>query len=82
MGQSWVQVIGVVGDIKEYGLDKQPADAIYISTGQQALGDGSLIVKTAGAQAHQFDLPNVLFVGKKKHMIEDMLKKQTVVDAR
>jgi predicted permease len=48
MGQQWVQTIGVVGDIHEYGLDQQPADAIYISTGQQAVGDGSFIVKTAG----------------------------------
>ena len=30
------------------------------------LGSGDLIVKTSGAQAHQFDLHNVLFVGKKK----------------
>jgi predicted permease len=48
MGENWVQVIGVVGDIHEYGLDKKPADAIYVSIGQQAMGDGSLIVKTAG----------------------------------
>jgi hypothetical protein len=46
------------------------------------LGSGDLIVKTAGAQAHQFDLPNVLFIGKKVHQIEDMLKKQAVVETR
>ena len=27
------------------------------------LGSGDLIVRTAGAQAHQFDMPNVLFLG-------------------
>jgi len=48
MGHEWVQVIGVVGDIHEYGLDKNPADAIYISTGQQTMSDSSFIVKTAG----------------------------------
>jgi putative ABC transport system permease protein len=47
-GMTWVRVVGVVGDIRETGLDQQPSDAIYISTSQQALGDGSLIVKTAG----------------------------------
>ena len=47
-GQNWVQVIGVVGDVKELGLDKEPADAVYVSITQNALGDGSLIVKTAG----------------------------------
>jgi hypothetical protein len=43
------------------------------------LGSGDLIVKTGGAQPQHFDLPNVLFVGKKKQMIEDLLKKQTVI---
>jgi hypothetical protein len=46
------------------------------------LGSGDLIVKTSGAQAHQFDLPNVLFISKKVQQIEDMLKKKTVVEAR
>jgi hypothetical protein len=46
------------------------------------LGSGDLVVKTAGAQAHQFDLPNVLFIGKKVQQIEDMLKKKAVVETR
>jgi hypothetical protein len=46
------------------------------------LGSGDLIVKTAGAQAHHFDLPNVLFIGKKVQEIEEMLKKRAVVETR
>jgi hypothetical protein len=46
------------------------------------LGSGDLIVKTAGAQAHHFDLPNVLFIGRKVQAIEDMLKKKAVVETR
>jgi hypothetical protein len=46
------------------------------------LGSGDLVVKTSGAQAHHFDLPNVLFIGKKVQQIEDMLKKRAVVEAR
>jgi hypothetical protein len=42
------------------------------------LGSGDLVVKTSGAQAHQFDLPNVLFIGKKVQQIEEMLKKKVV----
>jgi hypothetical protein len=38
------------------------------------LGSGDLIVNTAGAQVHHFDLPNVLFVGKKVQQIEDMMR--------
>jgi hypothetical protein len=38
------------------------------------LGSGDLVVNTSGAQAHHFDLPNVLFVGKKVQQIEDMMR--------
>jgi hypothetical protein len=46
------------------------------------LGSGDLIVNTSGAQAHHFDLPNVLFVGRKVLQIEDLLKKKSVVETR
>ncbi len=46
------------------------------------LGSGDLVVKTTGAQMHEFDLHNVLFIGKKVKQIEDMLKKRVVVQAR
>jgi hypothetical protein len=43
------------------------------------LGSGDLIVRTAGAQAHQFDLHNVLFVGRRLREIEEMMRSQAVV---
>jgi hypothetical protein len=43
------------------------------------LGSGDLIVRTAGAQGHQFDMPNVLFLGRKVREIEDMLRSRQVV---
>jgi hypothetical protein len=46
------------------------------------LGSGDLIVNTSGAQAHHFDLPNVLFIGKKVEQIESMLREKAVVRAR
>ena len=46
------------------------------------LGSGDLTVKTAGAQAHQFEMLNVLFIGKKVQEIEDMLKKKAIVESR
>jgi hypothetical protein len=39
------------------------------------LGSGDLVVKTTGAQAHHFEMPNVLFVGRKVQAIEDMVRK-------
>jgi len=46
------------------------------------LGSGDLIVNTAGAAVHHFDLPNVLFIGKKVQQIEDMMKRKAVVETR
>jgi hypothetical protein len=43
------------------------------------LGSGDLIVDTAGAKAHHFDLPNVLFVGYKVKQIEEMLRERQVL---
>jgi hypothetical protein len=45
------------------------------------LGSGDLVVKTAGAQAHHFDMPNVLFLGRKVREIEDLLRSKQVVTA-
>jgi hypothetical protein len=46
------------------------------------LGSGDLIVRTAGAQTHQFDLHNVLFVGRRLRDIEEMLRARPVVAGR
>lgn len=43
------------------------------------LGSGDLLVTTSGATAHHFNLPNVLFVGHKVKLIEDMLREKPVV---
>jgi hypothetical protein len=43
------------------------------------LGSGDLIVRTAGAQGHQFDMPNVLSLGRRVREIEDMLRSRQVV---
>jgi hypothetical protein len=43
------------------------------------LGSGDLIVRTAGSQGHQFDMPNVLFLGRKVREIEEMLRSRQVV---
>jgi len=43
------------------------------------LGSGDLVVNTAGAGVHHFDLPNVLFIGKKVQQIEDMLRERKMV---
>ena len=46
------------------------------------LGSGDLIVKTSGANAQQFDMPNVLFIGRKVRMIQHMLQEREVVSGQ
>jgi hypothetical protein len=38
------------------------------------LGSGDIIVKTSGAQIHEFHLSNVLFVNRKIRLIEEMIR--------
>ncbi len=45
-GKSWVQIAGVVGDVKQYGLDKDAVDEIYVPMAQNPLMDAVLVIKT------------------------------------
>jgi predicted permease len=47
-GKTWIQIVGVVGDVKQYGLDKDAADEIYAPLAMSPLLGGNLVVKTAG----------------------------------
>ena len=45
-GETWLKVVGVVGDVREFGMDKEPGDEVYVAQQQQpALG--SIVVRTA-----------------------------------
>jgi len=46
-GKAWIQVVGVVGDIKQYGLDKDVVDEIYVPLAQNPMSQASLVIKTA-----------------------------------
>ncbi len=44
-----------------------------------SFGSGDLLVKTAGANAEQFEMHSVLFVGSKVQLIQQMLQTREVV---
>jgi len=46
------------------------------------LGSGDLIVRTAGAQGHHYDLPNVLFINAKVRQIEELISRKVVIDTK
>ena len=45
-GEHWSQVVGVVGDVREFGLDKEPGDELYVAQAQTP-NLGSIIVRTS-----------------------------------
>ena len=47
-GRYWFTVVGVVGDVRQYDLDKPPADTIYIPLDQNPIQDAHLLVRTRG----------------------------------
>lgn len=76
----------------EIGGGEKVYDAVGMSLEKQrsdlfrhwilGLGSGDLIVKTTGAKGDHFDLPNVLFIGKKVRQIEDMLQTKKVTETK
>jgi predicted permease len=47
-GQTWRTVVGVVGDARQYGLDRDATDEVYVPVAQQPFLNGSLLVRTTG----------------------------------
>jgi putative ABC transport system permease protein len=46
-GKTWITVVGVVGDVKQYSLDRRPDDQVYVTLAQFPILGGSLLVRTA-----------------------------------
>jgi putative ABC transport system permease protein len=46
--KNWSKIVGVVGDIRQYDLDKDPVDTRYIPFAQTGDTMGTVMIKTAG----------------------------------
>jgi putative ABC transport system permease protein len=48
-GKSWATIVGIVGDAKEYGLDREVRDEVYGASAQEEMGFvNKLVIRTAG----------------------------------
>ncbi|MEP7343115.1 MAG: ABC transporter permease [Acidobacteriota bacterium] len=49
----WYEIVGIVGDVKQYGLDQATTMQLYEPYAQQTFSSMTLIVRTAGDPANQ-----------------------------
>jgi predicted permease len=47
-GKTWITIVGVAGDVRQYGLAAAPPDEIYVALPQFPTLSGSLLVRTTG----------------------------------
>ncbi|HEX6105978.1 MAG TPA: ABC transporter permease, partial [Gemmatimonadales bacterium] len=47
-GRTWMTVVGVVGDVRQYGLDVEPAAEVYAPFAQVPVREGAFLVRTTG----------------------------------
>jgi predicted permease len=50
-GQNWIEIVGVVGDVRATGLDQAAGDSFYVPFMQRVTGGLRLLVKSAGDPA-------------------------------
>ena len=47
-GETWITVVGVVGDVRQYSLAQEPGDEIYLPLFQRPGLGGTLLLRTSG----------------------------------
>jgi putative ABC transport system permease protein len=47
-GKNWATIVGIAGNVKQFGLDREATDEMYVPVLQNPLLQASLVVKTAG----------------------------------
>jgi putative ABC transport system permease protein len=46
-GEKWIQIVGVVGDVRQYGLDRRPPDQVYLAQAQVPPLSSTLLLRSA-----------------------------------
>ena len=47
-GKTWITIVGVVGNVRHYGLDTDPAEELYAPFAQVPVREGNLLVRATG----------------------------------
>ena len=50
-GQNWATVVGIVGDVRQYGLDQEPVEEFYVPFAQSPRRESTFLVRTTGEPA-------------------------------
>ncbi len=46
-GKTWIQIVGVVGDVRQYGLDRRPTSQVYVALPQYPLLSANVLLRSA-----------------------------------
>ena len=55
-GKTWITIVGVVGDVRHYGLESEPSEEVYLPFSQLPFRESSFLVRTSadpGAMARR-----------------------------
>jgi predicted permease len=47
-GKNWATIVGVVGDVRQYALNRPPVDEVYFALANNAMREASVLIRTAG----------------------------------
>ena len=47
-GKTWATIVGVVGDVRQYGLNRPATDEAYFSMSNNALREANVLIRTTG----------------------------------
>ena len=50
-GRTWATVVGIVGDVRQYGLDQEPVELFYVPFAQSPRRESTFLVRTTGEPA-------------------------------
>ena len=77
-GRSWVTIVGVVGDVHQYGLNREPTDELYHPI-RQTFGASNLLVRTMFSPAMMMpQLRKAIYAVDQDYAIDQVQTLETV----